>query len=254
VLYVQDYHLDGINIDIEGPAFTDDVVQGINSLTKEAYTALKHINPSYLVTWDVTYSPFLAGCLSGYCYDWATIANYSDYVIAMDYDATLDVLFASANSPYNLIKEGYVQYIEQLKISPNKFVMAVPWYGYNYTCSRFYNHTGDNLCIIADAAHSQIALSVIMQLYEHNIGGLKWNDKYKSPYFVIKEAGLYHEIWFDNVESLELKFDLAVSFGLKGLGMWRADALDYDTNNVNVAKFNSELWNSINYYVSKLKK
>ena len=253
VSLVQDYHLDGINIDIEGPAFTDDVVQGITSLTKEAYVALKKLNSSYLVTWDVPYSPFLAGCISGYCYDWASISNYSDYLIAMNYDATVDILFASANSPINLIKEGYTQYIEELNISPNKFVMAIPWYGYNYTCSRFYNHTGDNLCIIADASQSQVDLSAIIKLFDENIGGLKWDDKSKSPYFVIKISGLYHEIWFDNIKSLEIKFDLALSFGLKGLGMWRADALDYNSKNMNVSKFNSALWNSINYYVSLMK-
>ena len=250
---VRTYHLDGINIDIEGNAFTDDVVQGITAITKEANTALKAMNSSYLITWDIPYSPFLAGCISGYCYDYVSISKYCDYLIVMDYDATLDILFASANSPIKLISEGYTQYIEQLGINSNKLVMAVPWYGYNYSCSHFFNHTGDDVCLIANAPQSQIELKDILYLYKDNIDGLKWDDASKSPYFVVRQNYAYHEIWFDDMRSLEIKFELACSFHLRGIGMWRADALDYDSNNASIKKFNNSLWGSINKYVALMK-
>lgn len=251
---VQNYHLDGINIDIEGNAFTDDVVQGITDITREAYVALKALNSSYLVTWDVPYSPFLAGCISGYCYDYVSISKYCDYLIVMDYDATLDILFASANSPINLISKGYSQYIKELNIAHDKLVMAVPWYGYNYSCSHFLNYTGDDICIIANAAQSQILLKDILNLYSKNIGGLKWSDESQSPYFVMYQNGVYHEIWFDNLRSLEIKFKLAESLDLKGLGMWRADALDYTSQVDSIKKYNDALWSSINSYIEQMKK
>jgi di-N-acetylchitobiase len=36
-----------------------------------------------------------------------------------------------------------------------------------------------------------------------------------------------HQIWYDDPISLKLKYDYAVKLGLRGVGMWNADAIDY---------------------------
>ena len=36
-----------------------------------------------------------------------------------------------------------------------------------------------------------------------------------------------HQMWFDDPKSLTYKYNYAVSIGLRGVGMWEADALDY---------------------------
>lgn len=36
-----------------------------------------------------------------------------------------------------------------------------------------------------------------------------------------------HQVWFDDKESLKLKYDMALNIGLRGVGMWEADSLDY---------------------------
>ena len=249
---VQNYSLDGINIDIEGSAFTKDVIQGITDLSNETYIALKSMNKNYLITWDVGYSPYLLGCVLGYCYDYVSLSKCTDYFIVMDYDASLDILIASANSPYNLIKESLNLYIQNLSINPNHLVMAIPWYGYDYTCGKFYNASGDNLCVIAGSPNEQINYAAIEKLYLQNIGGLKWDPKAASPFFTTQPDGVYHQFWFDNVESLKVKYQLALSLKLRGLGMWQADCLDYISNDPKIMDETQQMWDTITVYLKML--
>nr|CAB3234136.1 di-N-acetylchitobiase-like [Phallusia mammillata] len=248
---VQNYSLDGINIDIEGAAFTIDVKESITKLTNESNIALKAINPLCLVTFDIPYSPYLVGCLDGYCYDYVSLAKCTDYMIVMDYDATIDILIASANSPIPLLKESYDLYIKNLSIDPNLLVMAVPWYGYDYSCKWFFNRTGDNLCVIAGMPNTQRNFKDIMVLFEKNIGGMKWDSKAASPFFTIKEGDVYHQLRFDNQESLTVKYELAKNLGLRGLGMWTADSLNYTSTDPGIVQQTKSMWDLITSYVEK---
>ena len=36
-----------------------------------------------------------------------------------------------------------------------------------------------------------------------------------------------HQIWYDDIESLSFKYYVAYWAGLRGVGMWEADSLDY---------------------------
>uniref|UniRef100_H2YC17 GH18 domain-containing protein n=1 Tax=Ciona savignyi TaxID=51511 RepID=H2YC17_CIOSA len=245
---MQNLSLDGLNIDIEGAAYTKDVVDGISALTSETNVALKSLNPNYLLTWDIPYSPILVGCFSGYCFDYVAIAKSTDYMIVMDYDATIDILFASANSPLPLIKESYNLYLNNFSISPDQLVMAVPWYGYDYTCSKFFNRTGDNLCLIAGAPNSQRGFADINQQFTHNIGGLKWDPRTSAPFFTTSENGAYHQYWYDDPESLRIKYELALSLNLRGLGMWTAEMLDYSSTSVAVKTQTKNMWDMIVEY------
>ena len=41
------------------------------------------------------------------------------------------------------------------------------------------------------------------------------------------QSGKYHQIWFDDVQSLRIKYKLAKELHLLGVGIWEADSLDY---------------------------
>lgn len=250
---IKTYNLDGINMDIEGPAATKEVVDGISALTHEAHTAIKTINPNYIVTFDVYYSPFLADCISFLCYNYTAIASATDYMIAMDYDASLDLVLAYSNSPLDLLAQSYNQYINELGIPAQHLVMAVPWYGYNYTCSKFYNESGGDVCVIADAPKSQSNFANIMESYHNNIDGLKYLAKAKTPYFTTKINGIYHQYHFDNTESLTYKFQLAQQLGLRGLTMWNAGCLNYESTDQGIQKQTRDMWNTITEYFQLLK-
>ena len=247
------YNLDGINMDIEGPAITASDVNGISALAQDAYTTVKKINSNHVVTFDVYYSPYLAGCISFLCYNYTAIASGCDYMIAMDYDATLDLAVANSNSPLDLITQAYDQYINELKIPADRFVMAVPWYGYDYSCSRFYNDSGDEVCVIVNDQRGQKNYADIAAMFSQNIGGLKWWPKAQTPYFTIKEDNVFHQFQFDNVESLTYKYKLAVELGLHGIGMFEAEGLDYISTDKGIQQQTAAMWNTLTEYVQKLK-
>ena len=42
----------------------------------------------------------------------------------------------------------------------------------------------------------------------------------KSPYFNYVRDGIEHEVWFEDVRSLQAKFDLIKEYELRGAGYW----------------------------------
>lgn len=54
---------------------------------------------------------------------------------------------------------------------------------------------------------------------------VQWDAATQSP-FAVSANGSY-QIWFDNPQSLRLKYQLVKELGLRGAGMWNADTLDY---------------------------
>ena len=37
-----------------------------------------------------------------------------------------------------------------------------------------------------------------------------------------------YQVWYDDVKSLQIKYNLAERMNLRGVGMWHGDALDYN--------------------------
>ena len=59
--------------------------------------------------------------------------------------------------------------------------------------------------------------------------------------------GHMYQVWFDNVKSLKIKYDLAVNMGLRGVGMWAADSIDY-TNTTVGEQQRKEMWGALPDY------
>ena len=48
-----------------------------------------------------------------------------------------------------------------------------------------------------------------------------FDDRAMSPYFTYVEDGVSHEVWFEDVRSMQAKFDLMKEYGLNGAGYWQ---------------------------------
>lgn len=233
---VQDNFADGINIDIEGPT-----VNGTNQsallteLVKETYTAFKDANSNYQVTFDVAWSP---NCIDGRCYQYDEIAKYTDFLVIMAYDERSQIFgacIASANSALPSTAYGIDQYFK-LGITASQLVLGVPWYGYDYPCLSVSDH---DVCMIpkvpfrgvncSDAAGTQVSYPWIMEEIRKSTARVRWNATLESPYFMYKnrETLQMHQVWYDNPDSLDLKFIYASSKNLRGLAVWNFDQLDY---------------------------
>ncbi len=233
---VQKNFADGINIDIEG-ATENGTSQSalLTQLVQETYTAFKDANSDYQVTFDGAWS---ANCIDGRCYQYDQIAKYTDFIVIMAYDERSQIYgacIASANSALPTTAHGIHQYL-QLGISADQLVLGVPWYGYDYPCLSL---SSDYVCTIpkvpyrgancSDAAGTQVTYDWIEAEIRKSTARIHWNASLESPYFMYKHQGTHqhHQVWFDNPDSLGLKYIYAKTLDLRGLAVWNFDVLDY---------------------------
>ncbi|XP_019386726.1 PREDICTED: di-N-acetylchitobiase [Crocodylus porosus] len=228
-------YMDGINIDIEqavnrlSPEY-----DALTNLVKETTDAFHRAIPGSQVTFDVAWSP---ACIDQRCYNYIGLANACDFVFVMSYDEQSQnwgECIARPNAPYNKTVSGYEDYIN-MGIHPKKLVMGVPWYGYDYTC---LNLSKDHICSIkpvpfhgapcSDAAGRQVPYKIIMDQVTSSISGSQWDEEQEAPYYEYKDAlGHFHQVWYDDPWSISLKAAYAQQRGLRGIGMWNGDCLNY---------------------------
>ncbi|XP_066481208.1 di-N-acetylchitobiase-like [Tiliqua scincoides] len=228
-------YMDGINIDIEQEVnMSSPEYFALTALVKETTDAFHKEIPGSQVTFDVAWSP---GCIDKRCYNYTGIAESCDFVFVMSYDEQSQVwtdCIARANAPYNQTLGGYDDFL-RLGISPKKLVMGVPWYGYDYTC---LNLSKAHICSIkeisfrgapcSDAAGRQVPYRIIMKRVNSSLSGILWNEEQKAPYLEYSDRQeAFHQLWFDDPRSISLKAAYVKERGLRGIGMWNGNCLDY---------------------------
>ena len=155
------------------------------------------------------------------------------------------VCTALANSPPGMIEQGLKAY-DDLYIPRPKLILGVPWYGYVYPCTVLLS----DVCRIAqtpfrgvkcsDAAGREYKYRDLMAKAEKHNVEYKWSDRFQSPYFHYYEDEVWHQVWYDDVKSLRIKYALAKEHGLRGVGMWAAEDLD-NSNRAQIRDF----WSAI---------
>ncbi|KAI0237532.1 Di-N-acetylchitobiase [Lamellibrachia satsuma] len=232
VKYVEDNFLDGLNVDYEKGIRKDQpkLRDGLTALVKELSMALHSHFKNPQVTFDVPYLP------GGYRhYDYSALANIVDFMFIMAYDEAYGDLIAWANCPLSQTAKGLKQFL-QLGIPADKLVLGLPWYGYNYQC---LHYTKDNKCytkkvplhgaVFSDTTAASLPYSAIKGLLNTSFTGKLWDSIAQSPYFAYKrkDTGDLYQVWYDDPQSLRIKYKLADNTSLRGVGMWEADTLNY---------------------------
>ncbi|XP_012516582.1 PREDICTED: di-N-acetylchitobiase isoform X1 [Propithecus coquereli] len=245
-------YMDGINIDIEQEVdCSSPEYDALTALVKETTDSFHREIEGSQVTFDVAWSP---KNIDRRCYNYTGIADACDFLFVMSYDEQSQVwseCIAAANAPYNQTLTGYNDYIK-MGINPKKLVMGVPWYGYDYTC---LNLSQDHVCTIAkvpfrgapcsDAAGHQVPYKMIMKQMNSSISGNQWDKDQQAPYYNYKDpAGHFHQVWYDNPRSISLKAAYIQNYGLRGIGMWNANCLDYSGDAV-AKQQTEEMWNAL---------
>ncbi|XP_076583395.1 di-N-acetylchitobiase [Chaetodon auriga] len=243
--------MDGINIDIEqaveegSPEY-----HALTNLVKETTEAFHREIPGSQVSFDVAWSP---KCIDKRCYDYVTIAESCDLLFVMSYDEQSQIMgdcIAKANAPLAQTLNAYEQYLN-LKIDPKKLVMGLPWYGYDYPCLNL----SQGICYIAkvpfrgapcsDAAGRQKTYKWIMTQVNTSLSGRLWDNEQQAPYFNYKdEKGQIHQVWYDDPQSVCPKADYVRSKGLRGIGMWNGNILDYSDEPV-ARQQTAMMWNAL---------
>lgn len=60
-----------------------------------------------------------------------------------------------------------------------------------------------------------------VQIAWDNQAEIVFDEKSQSPYFQYEKDGMFHEVWFEDVRSIEAKFKLKEEYELRGVGYWQ---------------------------------
>lgn len=148
--------------------------------------------------------------------DYRRLGEAADYVLLMTYEWGYTYGPPMAVAPLNKVRE-VVEYAVTV-ISPEKIHMGIPNYGYDWALP--FVRGSSRAATIGNVEAVQIAI-------EHDVA-ISFDEIAQSPYFryyadkTYDMNGIYtdqaeHEVWFEDVRSLNSKFDLVEEFGLRGV-------------------------------------
>jgi Di-N-acetylchitobiase len=234
---------DGINFDYEEPQKKGSAEgRAYAQLVAETRNAFHQVNPSLQISVDVPWSP---NDIDGRAFPYQDLADAADLFYVMDYDTRSqvfenDACLAGANAPWPGMIQGMEQWLN-LGIDAKKFILGVPWYGYQYTC---LNGTTPDavVCPIqkvpfrgvncSDAAGKQVdysqALNILRQTNATLTGGLRRDTDTGTLFFndVGQDEQVVYQYWIDDPVLLRRKYAWAREHGLAGVGPWNLQSLD----------------------------
>ena len=228
--------LDGITFDYESPiSASSNLGEYYTELIKGTTTALHKISPSYQVSVCVAWSP---DSIDGRSYPIKDLADASDALYVMDYDTrsqVFDACLASANAPYPGMIHGIQRYLD-IGVQPDKLILGVPWYGYQYPCLSGTDKKA-RYCEIpevpfrgincSDAAGGELALGSLLNLFNSkiNITMSGYDTNMQAPWFNYFNGTSVIQYWYDSPAGLELKYQYAKMMKLRGIGPFTFDDL-----------------------------
>lgn len=193
----------GVNLDLENLYPSD----------REAYTAFvrqvaERLRPEgYLVTLAVpakTADNRWDGWSGAYDYD--ALGRIADYLVIMSYDEHW-----AGGPPGPIASLGWVERVARYAaahIPPEKILLGVPAYGYDWPASG-----GAARGLTAPGAARKAA----------SVGApVRWDGAAQVPYFTYWDVqGTRHTVYFENASSLAAKVDLVTRLRLAGIALWR---------------------------------
>ena len=141
--------------------------------------------------------------------NYRALGAIADHVLVMTYEWGYTYGPPMAVAPLNMVRR-VVEYAVT-EISPEKISLGIPNYGYDWSLPYERGVTKANT--IGNVEAVRIAVNQGVQI--------RFDEIAQSPYFNYEADGIMHEVWFENVRSLQQKFDLIKEFGLRGAGYWQ---------------------------------
>lgn len=222
---IQYYGADGVFIDFEDISSTNSITQESNNILmgnfmKTLHDTLKNASPDYHISFAVQHSV-------NSVYRDATLSQYTDAMFLMGYDYHwLNDTSTGAISPFNDATqqdvEDSVKMLEEYYPS-NKIILGLPFHGYDWPSSS--DEPGASTKGAGTAVYMKNA-TMNAEIY-----GRIWDSVSHTPWYRYQSNGTWHQVWYDDDESLGLKLDYARSENLGGTGFW---ALGYEGNNATI--------------------
>lgn len=96
------------------------------------------------------------------------------------------------------------------EIPPNKIYMGIPNYAYDWPLP--YERGTTRARTIGNVEAVEIA--------DQNGAQIQFDETAMSPFFNYTVDGTEHEVWFEDVRSIDVKLRTANEYGFTGIGYW----------------------------------
>ncbi len=203
---VQQKGFDGVNVDFEyilaqdRDAFTAFVADLADTLRPLGYAT------------SVALAPKNSAAQTGLLYegkDYPALGAAADSVLLMTYEWGYKYGPNMAVAPLNQVRR-VVEYAVT-EIPADKIDLGIPNYGYDWPLPFVRGNTV--AATIGNVEAVQIAI--------RTDAVIEFDALFASPFFRYFQEGIAHEVWFEDVRSIQAKFDLIKSYGLRGAGYWQ---------------------------------
>lgn len=196
----------GVDVDFEyilaedRDLFTNFVAELRNRLNAEGYRV------------SVALAPKTSADQPGLLYegkDYRGLGEAADEVLLMTYEWGYTYGPPMAVAPLNKVRQ-VVEYA-LTEIPAEKILLGVPNYGYDWILPFVQGES--RAVTIGHVEAVQIAIA--------NDVAIQYDETAQSPFFRYERDGVTHEVWFEDVRSMERKYDLIREYGLRGMGVWQ---------------------------------
>lgn len=141
--------------------------------------------------------------------DYRALGEAADHVLLMTYEWGYTYGPPMAVAPLNQVRRVVEYALTQ--IPAEKIDLGIPNYGYDWPLP--FERGVTKAATINNVQAVRIAV-------EHG-AEIQFDMVAESPFFTYVEDGAKHEVWFEDVRSLQGKFRLIKEYGLRGCGYWQ---------------------------------
>lgn len=196
----------GVDVDFEyilvedRDAFTTFVAELTNAMNMNGYEV------------SVALAPKTSARQVGLLYegkDYGGLGAAANSVLLMTYEWGYTYSEPQAVAPINKVRQVVEYAITEIPV--NKINLGIPNYGYDWPLPYVQGVT--KASTIGNVQAVQLAI-------EHG-AAIGFDETAQTPYFNYIENGVEHEVWFEDVRSMQAKFNLVKEFSLRGMGYWQ---------------------------------
>ena len=143
-------------------------------------------------------------------HDYGVIGATVDTVLLMTYEWGYTYGPPMAVAPLNRVRQ-VVEYAVS-EIPPEKIFLGIPNYGYDWILPFERGVT----------RATSIGNEYAVEIAARRGAEIQFDQTAQSPYFEYYSDGRKHVVWFEDVRSIQAKFDLLDEYGLRGAAYWNA--------------------------------
>lgn len=220
---VDDYELDGINIDFEYFSDSDfPTAKHMNIFLEKLTSELREKHPTILISFDVN----ATAIYTDKAYDMVRIGELVDQVIVMGYDyhrQSSTVAGAVAPMVASGDKPSVTKSLDSLKgrVAFEKVILAIPLYGYEWQ-----TYTKEQGSYTIPGSGALASYKRVRDLIDSRDDiAISYDNDSMSPRLVYTQSGAIKQIYYEDEKSIKSKLDLVHDTNIAGIALW---ALGYD--------------------------